>query len=70
MTSMFPAKDLDSSGMLHNTDCELLIFWDSLLVPSLNLEDGTNRLSEMLVFLSIPKEGAKISTTDAFHQLL
>jgi hypothetical protein len=27
-------------------------------------------LSEMLVFLSIPKEGAKISTTDAFHQLL
>jgi hypothetical protein len=27
-------------------------------------------LYEMLVFLSISKEGAKISTTDTFHQLL
>jgi len=56
--------------MLHDTDCELPTFWDSLLVPSLNLEDETNRLSEMLVFLSIPKEGVKISTTDSFYQLL
>ena len=70
MTGMFPAKDLHSSGMLRNTDCELPTFWDSQLVPSLNAEDGTNRLSEMLVFLSIPKEGAKISTTDALYQLL
>jgi len=43
MIGLLPAKDLHSSGMLHNTDCELLTFWDSLLVLSLNLEDGTNR---------------------------